>query len=79
MVLRQVKLANPKTVEYQVALLAGLLKTIRQNLAHSLPICIFETSDVVGKDPGSERQARNARHLTAVWCNEVVLGARSLC
>ena len=60
-------------MEYQVVrttLLPGLLKTIRENRAHSLPIRIFETSDVVVKDPGSERQARNARHLAAVWCNK---------
>jgi len=43
---------------------------ICENQAHSLSICIFETSDVVVKDPGSERQARDARHLAAVWCNE---------
>ena len=68
-----VKLANPKTAEYQVVrttLIPGLLKTIRENKAHSLPIRIFETSDVVTKDPSSERQARNTRHLAAIWCNK---------
>lgn len=67
------KLANPKTSEYQVVrttLLPGLLKTIRENRAHALPIRIFETSDVVLKDPSSERQASNARRLAAVWCNK---------
>ncbi|KAG8852372.1 phenylalanine--tRNA ligase subunit beta [Tulasnella sp. 330] len=77
-----VKLANPKTAEYQVirtSLLPGLLKTIRENRKHPLPVKIFEASDVAFKDPALERQARNVRHAGAVWCNktagfEVVCG-----
>lgn len=77
-----VKLANPKTAEYQVirtSLLPGLLKTIRENRKHALPIRIFETSDVAFKDLTAERQARNERQAGAVWCNktagfEVVCG-----
>ncbi|KAG9037721.1 phenylalanine--tRNA ligase subunit beta [Tulasnella sp. JGI-2019a] len=77
-----VKLANPKTAEYQVirtSLLPGLLKTIRENRKHPLPIKIFEASDVAFKDLSMERQARNVRHAGAVWCNktagfEVVCG-----
>ncbi|KDQ20712.1 hypothetical protein BOTBODRAFT_26731 [Botryobasidium botryosum FD-172 SS1] len=68
-----VKLANPKTLEYQVVrttLLPGLLKTIRENKVHPLPIRIFETSDVVVKDKTVERQARNIRKAAAVWCNK---------
>ena len=68
-----VKLANPKTAEYQVvrtSLIPGLLKTIRENRSHSLPIRIFESSDVVVKDPTQERQARNIRRAAAVWCNK---------
>ncbi|KAG5648942.1 hypothetical protein DXG03_000291 [Asterophora parasitica] len=68
-----VKIANPKTLEFQVVrttLLPGLLKTIRENRSHPLPIKIFETSDVVFKDTTRERQARNARHAAAVWCNK---------
>jgi phenylalanyl-tRNA synthetase beta chain len=68
-----VKLANPKALEYQVvrtSLLPGLLKTIRENRAHALPMRIFETSDVVVKDSTQERQARNIRKLGAVWCNK---------
>jgi len=68
-----VKIANPKTLEFQVVrttLLPGLLKTIRENRSHSLPIKVFETSDVVFKDTSRERQARNARHAAAVWCNK---------
>jgi phenylalanyl-tRNA synthetase beta chain len=68
-----VKIANPKTLEFQVvrtSLIPGLLKTIRENRSHSLPIKIFETSDVVFKDTSRERQARNVRHAAAVWCNK---------
>ena len=67
------KIANPKTLEFQVvrtSLLPGLLKTIRENRSHPLPIRIFEASDVVFKDPTRERQARNERHAAAVWCNK---------
>ena len=68
-----VKIGNPKTLEFQVVrttLLPGLLKTIRENRSHALPLRIFETSDVVLKDPKRERQARNVRHAAAVWCNK---------
>ncbi|KAF8484915.1 phenylalanyl-tRNA synthetase subunit beta [Russula ochroleuca] len=68
-----VKIANPKTLEFQVvrtSLLPGLLKTIRENRSHALPLRIFETSDVVFKDVARERQARNVRHAAAVWCNK---------
>ncbi|KAH6915327.1 phenylalanyl-tRNA synthetase subunit beta [Coprinopsis sp. MPI-PUGE-AT-0042] len=68
-----VKIANPKTLEFQVVrttLIPGLLKTIRENKTHALPIKVFETSDVVFKDTTKERQARNERHAAAVWCNK---------
>ena len=68
-----VKIANPKTLEFQVvrtSLIPGLLKTIRENRGHSLPIRVFETADVVVKDTNVERQARNVRHAAAVWCNK---------
>ncbi|KAF5363652.1 hypothetical protein D9756_000490 [Leucocoprinus leucothites] len=68
-----VKIANPKTLEFQVVrttLIPGLLKTIRENRSHALPIRIFETSDVAFKDVTRERQARNERHAGAVWCNK---------
>lgn len=67
---RVVKLANPKTTEYQVvrtSLLPGLLKTIRENKKHSVPMKIFEVSDVAFKDKQLERKARNERHFAAVW------------
>ncbi|KAI9846926.1 MAG: phenylalanine--tRNA ligase subunit beta, partial [Thelocarpon superellum] len=63
-----VKLANPKTAEYQVvrtSLLPGLLKTIRENKHHNLPIKVFEASDVAFKDLSLERKSRNERHLAA--------------
>ncbi|RYP61630.1 hypothetical protein DL769_007628 [Monosporascus sp. CRB-8-3] len=65
-----VKLANPKTTEYQVvrtSLLPGLLKTLRENKSHATPIRVFETSDVVFKDLSVERKARNERHFGAAW------------
>jgi len=68
-----VKIANPKTLEFQVvrtSLIPGLLKTIRENRYHSLPIKVFESSDVVFKDTSLERQAKNVRHAAAVWCNK---------
>ncbi|EMD40689.1 hypothetical protein CERSUDRAFT_111264 [Gelatoporia subvermispora B] len=68
-----VRIANPKTLEFQVvrtSLLQGLLKTVRENRTHALPIRVFEASDVVVKDAARERQARNVRHAAAVWCNK---------
>lgn len=68
-----VKIANPQTKEFQVvrtALLPGLLKTARENRTiQALPIKIFETSDVVFKDVTLERQAKNVRHVAALYCN----------
>lgn len=68
-----VRIGNPKTLEFQVvrtSLLPGLLKTIRENRSHALPIKIFDITDVVFKDATRERQARNERHAAAVWCNK---------
>lgn len=65
-----VKLANPKTLEFQVvrtSLLPGLLKTIRENKHHSVPMKIFEVSDVAFKDLSLERKSRNERHFAAAW------------
>lgn len=65
-----VRLANPKTAEYQVvrtSLIPGLLKTIRENKHHSIPIKIFEVSDVAYKAPELERKSRNERHFAAAW------------
>ncbi|KAL9577207.1 MAG: hypothetical protein Q9212_006511, partial [Teloschistes hypoglaucus] len=65
-----VRLANPKTAEYQVVrttLLPGLLKTIRENKHHGVPMKIFEVSDVAFKDLSLERKSRNERHFAAAW------------
>ncbi|WFD18508.1 phenylalanine--tRNA ligase [Malassezia caprae] len=67
-------LENPKTAEYQIvrtSLLPGILKTIRENKNHALPMQAFEVSDVAFKDPKeTERMARNERHVAAVYCNK---------
>jgi len=68
-----VHIANPKTLEFQVArtsLLPGLLKTIQANRKMPLPLKLFEISDVVLKDGGTEVGARNERHLAAVFYNK---------
>ena len=65
-----VRLANPKTAEYQVvrtSLLPGLLKTLRENKHHPLPMKVFEVSDVAFKAPDLERKSRNERHFAAAW------------
>ncbi|GAA5924181.1 hypothetical protein JCM3775_005615 [Rhodotorula graminis] len=66
-----VVLANPKTIEYQIvrtSLLPGLLKSVRENRKHTLPLRIFEVSDVVVQDTREERQARNVRRMGGVFC-----------
>lgn len=68
-----VKLANPKTAEYQIvrtSLLPGILKTIRENRKHPLPIKVFESSDVAFKDESLERKSRNERHFAAAFCGK---------
>lgn len=68
-----VKIANPKTLEFQIvrtSLIPGLLKTVRENRSHTLPLKIFEASDVAIKDLTVERQSRNIKHAAAVWCNK---------
>ena len=65
-----VRLQNPKSAEYQIvrtSLLPGLLKTLRENKHHALPMKIFEVSDVVLKDNSKERKARNERRFAAAW------------
>ena len=65
-----VELANPKTAEYQVVrttLLPGILKTVKENRKHSLPIKVFESGDVVFKDLSLERKAYNEKHWGAIY------------
>ncbi|KAG0262597.1 phenylalanine--tRNA ligase subunit beta [Actinomortierella ambigua] len=68
-----VKLAHPKTVEYQVvrtSLLPGVLKTLKENKKHSLPIKIFEVGDTAIKDDTQERRSRNVRKVCATYSNK---------
>ncbi|KAF2798097.1 phenylalanyl-tRNA synthetase beta chain [Melanomma pulvis-pyrius CBS 109.77] len=63
-----VRLANPKTAEYQIvrtSLLPGLLKTINSNRHQPVPIKVFEVSDVGFIDLTKERKSRNERHFAA--------------
>lgn len=67
-----VKIANPKTIEYQVGrtnLYVGLLKTLNKNKEVSLPIKIFEISDVMLKSDLYDVGARNKRYLCAMYTN----------
>lgn len=68
-----VKLANPKTLEYQVVrttLLPGILKTVKENRKHSLPIKVFESGDVVFKNERLERKAYNECHWGAIYAGK---------
>lgn len=68
-----VKLENPKTAEYQVvrtSLLPGILKTIKENRKHSLPIKVFECGDIVEKNDALERRAFNQRHWSAIYAGK---------
>ncbi|KAF1816574.1 phenylalanyl-tRNA synthetase [Eremomyces bilateralis CBS 781.70] len=65
-----VRLANPKSAEYQIvrtSLLPGVLKTIRENKHRAVPLKVFEVSDVCFKDETRERKTRNERHFCAAW------------
>lgn len=68
-----VRLAHPKTVEYQVvrtSLLPGVLKTLKENKKHSLPIKVFEVGDTAIKDDSMERRSRNVRKVCATYSNK---------
>ncbi|PVD37356.1 hypothetical protein C0Q70_04355 [Pomacea canaliculata] len=70
---KPVHIANPKTLEFQVArttLLPGILKTIHHNKNMPLPLKLFEISDVVLQDPSKDVGARNERRLCAVNYNK---------
>ncbi|BEJ18163.1 hypothetical protein CspHIS471_0704400 [Cutaneotrichosporon sp. HIS471] len=67
-----IRLANPKTSEFQVvrtSLVPGLLKTARENKAVPLPLKVFEVSDVAFQRPELDRRSQNERHLGAVYIN----------
>lgn len=62
--------ANPKTIEFQVArtcLLPGILKTIHANKNMPLPLQLFEISDVVLQSDSTDVGAQNERRLCAVY------------
>ena len=81
-----VRLANPKTVEFEVcrtSLLPGILKTFRENkhVPYAKGVKLFEVSDVVLKDPANYVGARNERRVCAVYMGqaaqlEVGIGGR---
>ncbi len=54
----------------RTSLLPGLLKTVYSNKHISLPIKLFEISDIVLKDDTVERLARNERHVAAIYCSK---------
>ncbi|KAK3113813.1 phenylalanine--tRNA ligase subunit beta [Teratosphaeriaceae sp. CCFEE 6253] len=67
---KPVRLQNPKTAEYQIvrtSLIPGLLKTVRENKRHAVPMRVFEVSDVAYQDMTKERRSRNERHFAACW------------
>lgn len=71
------KLANPKTIEYQVVrttLLPGLLKTINANRMQPLPLRVFECSDIVLKDDALPRRAINKKRFAALYCGKTGSG-----
>jgi hypothetical protein len=49
----------------RTSLLPGLLKTINSNKHHSVPMKIFEVSDVGFIDMEQERKSKNERHFAA--------------
>lgn len=79
---RGVVIGNPKTAEFQecrTSLLAGVLKTLRENRNAPVPLRLFELGDVVHVDADTETGAANRRRLLAVYAGvaagfEVVAG-----
>ncbi|XP_035696537.1 phenylalanine--tRNA ligase beta subunit-like [Branchiostoma floridae] len=68
-----VHIANPKTLEFQIArttLLPGILKTVASNKKMPLPMKLFEISDIMLQDKDKDVGARNERHFCAVYYNK---------
>ncbi|CAO1619478.1 unnamed protein product [Sympodiomycopsis kandeliae] len=67
-------LENPKSLEYQqvrTSLLPGILKTLRENRKHSLPMKLFEVSDIGYQDQSErERLSRNERRVCATYTDK---------
>lgn len=74
-----IKIANAKTREFQTgrtSLLPGLLRTILENKANSLPYKLFEAGDCIVVDSKSDTGSSNLRRLAAVITDEVGEGAK---
>ena len=72
-----VVIANPKTIEFQVArtsLLPGLFKTLAKNLQNPLPWRLFEISDTVHLDDSEDVGASNRRRLNVVFSDSSTSG-----
>lgn len=68
-----VQLSNPKTLEFEIvrtSLLPGLLKCLQGNRKEPIPQKVFELSDCVVLDAGSETGARNCRKIAAMVCDQ---------
>jgi phenylalanyl-tRNA synthetase beta chain len=71
-----VKIANPKTSDFQVGrvtLISGLLKTLANNKLNKLPIHLFEVGDVILKGD-TETGAKNERRLAALQSHQDASG-----
>jgi len=67
-----VALANPKTIEYQIArpsLIPGLLKTLQEHKGEQMSngLRLFEVSDVLLLDSTAETRARNSRRVAIMY------------
>lgn len=72
-----VRIANPKTIEFQVArtsLIPGILKTLNSNKKMPLPMKLFELGDVVLADSNKDVGARNERHIAAIYYGKQTSG-----
>lgn len=77
-----VRISNPKTSEFEIVrtqLIPGLLKALSSNKGLvSLPIRLFEVSDVVHLSHTSETGAQNERHIAALYCDSGASGFSSI-
>lgn len=72
---RAVILGNPASEEYEIArtsLMPGILKTVNHNRQHTVPMKLFEISDVCLLDPAMDVGARNERHIAAIYADTSV-------
>ena len=72
-----VVIANPATVDYQVArttLLVSLMKCLSKNKGAPQPIKMFEVSDVIVKNASIDVGAENLRMLGALYASNSTSG-----